>query len=466
MKNLTTVLANAPWLDPRDPTRYGVRAGSRWPHFQKVRQPGQMPNYIPFPHYLAQAASMAGRAGFTAILIDAVAEGTGPDAFCARVQAAAPGLVLMEVSTPSMGWDLELASRLKRAIPGLRVAFCGPHAPMYRPDFLAANAQVDFVLAGEYEQTFVDLLEALESGLPSLENVAGLVWRAAGGPEANAHRGLIEDLDGLPPYPYESLPMDRYNDRPCGLPGPSLQVWSSRGCPFQCVFCQWPQIMYGGRRYRMRSPVRVVDEIARVLPRYGLKSVYFDDDTFNVRRDRTLEFARLMRERLPGVPWAAMARADLMDEALLGELAGSGLFSVKYGVESADQGILDDCRKGLDLERAEAMIRCTRAHGIRVQLTFTFGFPRDSAETLRRTMDFACRMEPDYVQFSVLTPFPGTALYEDLRARGYLVDGDFSRYDGAGGAVIRTDFLGPDELEGGVREAYRRFFEARKAGRP
>lgn len=460
MDAFRVLLANMPWPSPGNELLYGVRSGSRWPHFQKLKKPGTLPNYIPFPHYLACAAGAARQQGCEVELVDAVGLGCGVEDFIARTKGFAPDVLLVETSTPSLDWDLGLVRRLRADIEGVTVVLCGAHAPMFEPGFLETTPEVDFVLIGEYEMVFADLLCQLRKDVPDFSVVKGLVYRLPQGAKAvsTGRREADASLDVLPPYVYDGLPMLNYNDRPCGLVGPSLQMWASRGCPFKCVFCQWPQIMYGGSRYRERSLGAVLDEMQALVEKYGFKSVYFDDDTFNVNRQRTWELAEGVKQRT-GLDWAGMARADLMDEQLLEHLAACGMYSVKYGVETADRNLLAGCGKGLDLDRATQLIDFTRSVGIKVQLTFTFGFPGETWDSVRRSIDYVCERNPDYVQFSVLTPFPGTRLYDDLKKQGLLLEHDgFDAFNGSSFAVMRTHAMEPDELVEAVGMAYREFF--------
>jgi len=142
-----------------------------------------------------------------------------------------------------------------------------------------------------------------------------------------------------------------------------------------------------------------------------------------------------------------------MDEEILEELRAAGLHAVKYGVESAEQSLLDHAHKNMDIQRTERMIRFTKSLGIKTHLTFTFGLPGETAQTIQRTIDFASRLNPDSVQFSITTPFPGTKYFAELDEKGYIVSRLFSDYDGNSKSVLRTDSLGPKELEKAKRYA-------------
>ncbi|NTV29166.1 MAG: radical SAM protein [Candidatus Omnitrophica bacterium] len=429
------LLANLPWKKGRN---WGVRAGSRWPHIKTPLESG----YLPFPFFLAYAAALLQREGFMARVVDAIAEEISVDEFMGIVRDGKWDLLVVETSTPSLLNDMEVISRLPADLP---VVLCGPEASIRTPDFLEQHPAVRFVMAGEYEMTLLDLVRSLAEKR-KLSEVSGLVWKEGAAVRINPPRPLLENLDDLPWPMREGLPMHRYNDRPGGIPAPSVQMWSSRGCPYQCAFCAWPQLMYGNRRYRTRGIVNVVDEMEYLVRKAGFRSIYFDDDTTNIGKLRMAEFAREIMRRELKVPWAMMARADIMDEDMLLALRAAGLEAVKYGVESADQRLLDNIGKGMDLAKAERMIRFTKSLGIKTHLTFSFGLPGETKETVQKTIDLALELDPDSLQFSINTAFPGTSYYRELELKGFVVSSDPKDYDGNARSMLRTESLDAQDL--------------------
>lgn len=443
-------LGNSPW---RKPGYYGVRAGSRWPHFEK-----ESSCYMPFPFFLAYAAALLEREGFPVALVDGIADNLSEEAFFARLQEAAPDLVVYEVSTPSIELDLRIAAQTKRLLgAGVPVIFCGPHHEMYAPAFLERHAEVDLVLKGEYEFTLLEVATRLKAGL-ALDQVQGALVRCASGEvRLNPDRPLEHDLGRFPLPARHLLPMEKYIDLPGGIPAPSLQLWASRGCPFTCIFCSWPQIMYGGSNYRTRSPKEVVDEIERCVRDFGFRSYYFDDDTFNIGKPRMLELCREIIRRGVSLPWAIMARADCMDREILSAMKQAGLVALKYGVESADPAILEATGKSLDLEKVRETVALTRELGIQFHLTFTFGLPGETKKSIKKTVDLALELDPDSLQFSIVTPFPGSKYFDMLDQKGYLLSKNWEEYDGYNRAVIRTDHLTREDLEHALVYANRRW---------
>ena len=428
-------LGNAPW---RKEGFYGVRAGSRWPHFEREDS-----RYMPFPFQLAYAAAVLEKNGIEVLLVDGVAERMRDDEFLDRIRRFEPDLVLLEVSTISIDVDMRFVREMRCIIGSQgRIALCGLHAFMREPSFFNENPEVDFVLIGEYEFTLLELAKAIEAG-GDLSDVLGLIYRAEDGSViANPPRSLVEDIDIFPWPARHFLPMESYYDDPwqC-LPEPCVQMWASRGCPYNCIFCCWPQIMYGNNKYRMRDPAKVVDEMEWLVKEKGFNSVYFDDDTFNINKKLVLAICGEIKKRRLGVPWAIMARADTMDEEMLLALKEAGLVALKYGVESASQKIIDSIGKKLDLKKVVDAVKMTKELGIRTHLTFMFGLPGETKRTMKKTVKLALKLDPDSVQFSIATPFPGSRYFNMLDERGYILSRKWEDYDGYNTAVIRTEKL-------------------------
>ncbi|MBF0244620.1 MAG: radical SAM protein [Planctomycetes bacterium] len=425
---------------------------------------------MPFPFFLAYSTSLLRGAGFSALVVDAIAEGMDDDAFFQKMCDFSPDVVFLEVSAASQSADLAVLRRTRELFgPDVRIVFAGVHHDLASPDILARHPELDFAISGEYEFPLLALVRALSDNT-DLAGIPGLAYRTASGEPLATPRGAPQfDLDVFPWPERDMLPMERYNDRPGGIPAPSLQVIASRGCPFGCVFCAWPQIMYGGPSYRTRSPKDVVDEIEHCIRRYGCNSFYFDDDTFNVGKPRILDLCAQIKQRRLGLPWAIMARADTMDREMLESMKDAGLTALKYGVESGSQDVLKKACKGLNLDKVRQTVAITRELGIHYHLTFMFGLPGETEETARQTMNLALELDADSAQFSIATPFPGSRFHDELLRKGHLMSANLDEYDGYHNAVVRTDALSHEQilaLHGEATRAWQAHYQARRAGRP
>lgn len=434
---LKVLLVNLPW---QKDGRWGVRAGSRWPHIKDKCES----DYLPFPFFLAYATSLLQKHSIDAFIIDAIAEEISEDKFLEKILGLDFDYLVTETSIPSFAYDLYLLEKLSRA--GMPIMLCGPNSEIYKSDFLREYSFIDFVLYGEYEFTLLELILALQ-GKKDLSGIRGLIYNNNGAVKKNHPREPF--AINLLPWPYrDGLPMRKYLDAPGEMLTPSVQMLASRGCPFKCQFCLWPQVMYQGHHYRSRNMKDVVDEMEFLVRERGFKSVYFDDDTFNIGKERMLWFCKEIRTRnLEKIQWAIMARPDMMDEEILENMKKSGMWAVKYGVESASQSLVDAIGKNMDLKKAFKMIKFTKEMGIKVHLTFTFGLPGETKETIQKTINHVLRLDPFSVQFSITTPFPGTEYYKILVKKDSIMTRDFSCYDGHSQSVIRLENLTPQDLE-------------------
>jgi len=458
-RKLKVLLVNFPW---QKEGKWGVRAGSRWPHIKDRSEN----NYLPFPFFLAYAVSLLRKNNIEANLIDAIAEATPEDKFLENLSRMDFDILVVETSAPSFYYDMEILK--KASFANIPVILCGPYPEIYKPEFLERNSFIDFVLFGEYEFTLLELARAIFQGKRDLSFIEGLIWKDQKNKVIkNCSREPFE-LDSLPwPYRGGSLPMEKYWDLPGDIPHPSAQMVASRGCPFSCNFCLWPQVFFGGEVYRTRDVGDVVDEMEYLIVERGFKSVYFDDDTFNIGKSRMIKLCNeIIGRNLHKVPWAIMAKADLMDEEILDKMKEAGLYAVKYGVESASQELVDRCGKNLDLKKTERIIGYTKSLGINVHLTFSFGLPGETKETITSTINYALKLDPHSMQFSIITPFPGTALFEELDKSGRILTKDFSMYDGHHSCVFQPDNLTSADLEEAKQYAYKLWadYQRRKRG--
>ncbi|MCU0611819.1 MAG: cobalamin-dependent protein, partial [Candidatus Eisenbacteria bacterium] len=322
---MNVLIGNAPWY--RD-GHYGVRAGSRWPHFERNDA-----RYYPFPFFMGYAGSLLEQHGFDVRLLDGVVERMNEDAFLARVVAEEPDLIFLEVSTPSWETDRRVIRRIREACLRAPIVLGGIHAFMFDRDFFRSTPEVLATVRSEYEGALLDIATRLRDGR-ELAGIPGVTWRSGDEVDTGPDRPLLSDLDSLPRPHRSQLPMDRYIDGLLDLPQPCLQMWASRGCPHRCSFCAWPQIMYQPGTYRVRDPAHVVREMVEEGRDKGFASVYFDDDVFNVGDRRMMRLAELLRDAEWTSPWGMMARADTCSERVYEDLRRVGLVVAKFGVES------------------------------------------------------------------------------------------------------------------------------------
>jgi radical SAM superfamily enzyme YgiQ (UPF0313 family) len=284
---------------------------------------------------------------------------------------------------------------------------------MYQEDFLKAHKEVDYILCGEYEMTLLELARAINEN-KDLSRIPGLIFYNKDKIIKNKPRELIENLDILPFPDRDSLPIYNYLDLPSVLPQPPAIILSSRGCPFHCSFCLWNWVLYGGPNYRVRDLRKICEEIEILISKYNFKSIYFDDDTFNINESRLIQFANLIKDF--EIPWAIMARPDLTSFDTWELLKKSGLKAVKFGIETCNKKFLKIYYKNLNLEKAFSTIKFLKSINVKVHLTFMISF-LDNTDSVKELVNDIKKLAPDSVQFSYLIPFPGTPVYRNAALR-------------------------------------------------
>jgi len=448
-------IGNSPWYKTENNNNYYfVRAGSRWPHFEKFNSDGSI-CYMPYPFFMGYTSILLKKQGFEVLTVDGAAELLTEKKFIDKIINFEPDIVLLEVSAVSIAKDLDDARFIKSKIK-TEIVFTGLYSFMYNSEFLEKYQFVDYVIIGEYENIFLELCNYKSSKTIDLDlsKIKGLIFRTSDNKVINTGRAeLINNLDMFDFPDREALPLKNYLDLPGGISKPSAQIITSRGCPFGCIFCAWPQIIYGGNKFRQRSVDNVINEIKFLKEKYNIKSVYFDDDTFNVNQKFVQDLSKKIIAENIDIEWAAMCRADIMTEETLVLMKQAGLKAVKYGVESASPEILKNIDKSLDIEKVIKTIELTKKNDIKVHLTFCFGLPGETKNTIKATIKLAKHLQPDSAQFSIATPFPGSKYFEMLKKNGRLLTEDFAKYDGYNNCVISHENLEPTELIAAVKKA-------------
>lgn len=452
IKKTKVMLLNPPW---REGSRAGVRAGSRWPFTMEIgKEPS--PVYLPFPFFMAYATAMLKRDGFEAVLVDAVAEGLTDEEFLERVRGFCPDVILIESATASIKVDLQYTQRIKELLKhGTKVIFSGAHVSALGEGFLREIPDIDAIVLGEYEDTFLKIVKILDNN-KSLQGIENIIYRTNDGKiHVNARSNKLIDIDKLPWPERDTLPMYAYYDQFANsMPSPNVQIHASRGCPYGCIYCVWPQVLYGGQKYRTRNPIDVVDEIEWLIKKYGFNAFYFDDDTFNIGKERILKLCSELKKRcLHKIPWTAMCRADTSDRKTFLAMKEAGMVGLKFGVESGVQKLVDVSGKSLDLARVRDAVAICKKIGLKTHLAFTLGLPGETLETVQQSINFAYELDPDTVQWSLTTPFPGTKYFELADKNGWLSTKDWSKYDGAKHTVLRSDNLNIEELQQALQSA-------------
>ncbi len=362
-------------------------------------------------------------------------------------------LVGITSETNKVHQALEIAKKAKEKF-GLPVLMGGYHATFLDEEVLRSG-WVDWVIRGEGEIPMLKLLEALEKK-DRLVEVPNLSFLQDGKLIRTPKMAPPENLDELPLPARELLPLPKY--WMTQVEGePAVNVLTSRGCPFGCSFCASSQ--FSGRKWRSRSPENIFKEIEKIYFDLGYRGIAFIDDNFTLSPERVERLCSKIEQHRLKLKWWCFSRADTIvhDESLVKKMARAGLRMVYLGVESVEKSILDDYKKKLSAEIAQKAVDILRKHNVKSWASFILGSVRDTRETILRTIEFAKSLAPDLVQFSVLTPFPGTEIYEKSLKEGRIVKPNWRFFDGAH-PVLKGDFLSIEETKKLLWKAYFEFY--------
>ena len=427
-------------LNPPSYQGFDGGAGSRYQARREIRS-------FWYPTWLAQVAALVPES----VLIDAPPDDLTLEDVTRRV--AEFDLVVIHTSTPSLPQDAKTAAHLRDAEPRLCIGLVGPHTMVLPEETLRTAPAADFAATGEFDYVVKEVAE----GRP-LAEVAGIVWRRPDGSfQRNPDRPPILDLDAIPfvtDVYARDLTVENY------LIGyllhPYVSLYTGRGCRSRCTFCLWPQTI-SGHLYRTRSVENVLAEMAhakKLLPQ--VKEFFFDDDTFTDDRPRTEKIAHGLGEL--GLTWSCNAKANVPYETLRVMREG-GLRLLLVGFESGNQQILNNIRKGIKIEGARKFAEDCHELGILMHGTFVLGLPGETRETIEQTLEFAKQIDPYSLQVSLAAPYPGTELYRQAVANGWL-----SGSSGGGlvqGAGIQEAVLSYRDLDVEViHEALERFYRS------
>jgi magnesium-protoporphyrin IX monomethyl ester (oxidative) cyclase len=359
--------------------------------------------------------------------------GLSAETIADRIKCWRPDVVIVEI--PFSGWSktaYEVVTITKNVDKNISVVLFGLH-PSSRPKDCLQNSEADFVVIGEPELTLSELILALEQKKTDLSSIDGLGYKKTDTIILNRSRDVIEDLDTLPMPARHLLPMQVYADAVKENPlrgeitKPNTIVITSRGCPFNCVFCT--HSILWGKKWRPRSPKNVVDELEHVIKTYGIKQIDFADDNMTWDPKRIAEICELIVERGLHFEWFTPngVRADTLNEELLGKMKQAGCKKIRIAPESGVQRIVSEvAKKNLDLKKVEAAIIACKKIGIKVGCFFVMGLIGETKQDIEATIQYAYKLKTlgaESFIFSIAMPLYGTTFYEQAKTGGYICEG-------------------------------------------
>jgi len=397
----TKIYAAAAKLNPGAERRFGVRAGSRWP-WVMVSPPGS-PHY---PFFMGYAAGqLADKSMFDVDIIDYVAQ----QRFCYKtffndIQDRHPDILVVEFSSPTSDIDQYLIQHLNQLLPNLKIILTGAGVtPNLQTELNEKELSVHAFVEGEYALS---------------------IEKAILGQSGRFYKGeLLMDLKEVA-YPYRAFPEAAlYFDPTMPTAKPQLQIYGSKGCPFRCTFCSWPQLMYT-RNVVLRQPEEIKAEIEDALKYHSYKSIFFDDDTFNLDTKRVSKISTMLGQI--GLPWTWMGRLDCSPNWLYDQMISDGCVGMRFGVETFALEPLKAIKKGLERSDFEAELRriCNKYPDIYIHVTMMKNMPKQTQQDHERDMQIMRELKftqdtsnPHRTfQLSDCEPFPGTELFTEVAA--------------------------------------------------
>jgi anaerobic magnesium-protoporphyrin IX monomethyl ester cyclase len=414
--------------------------------------PVEAPQAIFIPLGISYLAASLEQNGYQVDVIDCqVSKPTQKD-LEAEFKQRQPDVVGVTSATLTYLPAVEIVKTAKQALPNCLALMGGPHVTVMAEQALSENPAADIIVRGEGEQTMLELARLVSNGnLKNLGAVAGITFRKNSQIVQTPNRPFIQDIDSLPLPAHKHFDVSMYRI----LGKTYLPIITSRGCPYQCAFCLASEMC--GRGFRARSPRKVVDELEWLRDTFGAGAVAFYDDTFTFDVKRAVAICDEMNSRKVGLLWDCRTRVDRVSKELLAKLRHTNCRLIHFGVESGSQKMLDAMKKGTTVEQNATAIKWAKEVGISVAISLVVGYPGETLEMLKQTIDFIRRTEPDYVYMCEAVPYPGTELYDLVKELGWKMSPDWSQYHEQT-QVFKSPLLPLQKIEETKKAFYDRFF--------
>ena len=416
-----------------------------------------------YPLRLIYAAIYAEKYGHKISFLDAPAKQLDEKGSLHIIQTEghSHSLFVLGTSTPSVKSDASFATAIKNIYPDSFIVLVGTHPSACPEETLAYTAAIDAVAIGEYDCIIKELADCLDAG-NGLASVKGLCFMENGRSVRTAPMPPLKDLDSLPfasQFIKEHLDVRDYFIAAATYP--SIQIFTGRGCPFHCNFCLYPQTMQG-HVYSARTPENVVGEFEYIADNFpDVKEVVIEDDMFTANKKRVREICHLLMAKglHKHLGWMCNSRVDL-DLETMQVMKAAGCMLMLTGIESGNQHILDNIKKGTRVEQCYQFVANAKKAGLRIHACYMVGNQGETKETMEKTLQLALKLNTDTAQFYPLIPYPGTEAYNWARQNGYL-KADYDHYcrpDGTHNAVLSTPDLSSQEMVDFCNLARRRYY--------
>lgn len=367
--------------------------------------------YVPIG--LVFVAAALEKSGFQVKILDNYLLGKPIDEVKTEIINLNPELIGITCSSVTYSQCVQTAKAVKEVLPSCKVVVGGWH-PSYNPESMLEHSEIDFVVMGEGERAMVELAAQISMGenSVSITDVAGVAFRHEGKIIKNTPK-FISNMDEIPFPAFHLLSINLYDRSMEYLSVKPVDNMSiARGCPFNCAFCETSRLW--GKTCRSFSPQRVVEDIQHLIANYGTKGIYFVNDNFTLRKEKTIELCQLIRKNKIDIEWICDTRADLLSQDLLKEMKTAGCKTIWFGIESGSPRILEKLHKDVTLEQTENAIKMCKDEGIQTACSFLLGIPGETIEDMKATFKFARKIDTDWCRFNIFVAVPGSALYDEV----------------------------------------------------
>ncbi len=402
---------------------------------------------------LAYIASYTEKEGHEVKVIDSEAMGYSFEDIKKIINDFHPDVIGMQTFCTNLNKCYKIGEIAKSIDKNIKIVLGGAQATL-SPKECIKNEFVDFIIYGEGEISFNKLLKNINE--KDLSDINGLVWKQDGEIITNKPQELIKDIGTLP-FPARHLfPMEKYHSSANLRGKKTLNIITSRGCPFRCAYCSGHLTF--GKTHRYNSTENIIKEIKELITKYEADSIQFYDETFTANRKRVIELCDEMIKNNIKIEWSCFTRVNLVDEELLKKMKEAGCYLIFFGLESGVQRLLDLIKKDITLEQQKKAIDLCKKVGIETWGSFILALPTETIEDSKKTINQAIKLDVDYVQFPICTPFPGTELYNICKKEGTILREDWDNFTTWDEIVYLPEGRTQEEIRNTVRLAYRKFY--------
>lgn len=356
-------------------------------------------------------ASCLRKGGYPVAVIDACSQGLPLEKTVEYVAASNPKYVCISATTLTIHSAFQVAEMIKAIDPKITTVIGGPHLTAVPEETMELFPSFDIGVIGEGEETIIELIKALQENAEP-PDVPGIIYRHNTHLIRTQPRPFIKNLDDIP-FPAWDLLDDfpkGYRPPPFRFKGlPAAYIVTSRGCPYQCIFCDRSVF---GNKCRTHSAEYVLNLMEYLHRQFGIKEILLEDDTFVTFRKRLIEICEGILRRGLDISWSCLGRADAVDLEILKLMKKAGCWHISYGIETGDPKVMDFIGKKISLEKIEQAVRWTKEAGLMAKGFFILGHPIDTPESIEKTIKFALKIPLDDISVAMLTPFPGSRVYE------------------------------------------------------